>query len=89
MVSSLECLALIPNSIISSITLKILPHECHKKGRPVCRIRSITQRYWGITWSLMVAGATRTGNAVANMIRFWFGPDGFGPVLDKLKRGEL
>jgi Na+-transporting NADH:ubiquinone oxidoreductase subunit C len=36
-----------------------------------------------------ITGATRTGNAVANMIRFWVGPDGFGPVLDKLKRGEL
>lgn len=36
-----------------------------------------------------ITGATRTGNGITNMIRFWVGPNGFGPVLDKLKAGEL
>ena len=36
-----------------------------------------------------ITGATRTGNGVTNMIRFWVGPDGFGPVLDRLGRGEI
>ncbi len=36
-----------------------------------------------------ITGATRTGSGVQNMIRFWIGPDGFGPVLDALKDGRL
>ena len=36
-----------------------------------------------------ITGATRTSNGVQNMIRFWVGPDGFGPVLDALRAGEL
>lgn len=36
-----------------------------------------------------ITGATRTGNGMTNIIRFWVGPDGFGPVLEKLKSGEI
>jgi len=34
-----------------------------------------------------ISGATRTGVGVTNLLRFWLGPDGFGPYLDRL-RGE-
>lgn len=36
-----------------------------------------------------ITGASRTGAGVTNMVRFWLGPDGYGPVLDKLESGEL
>lgn len=42
------------------------------------------------TWQVDgITGATRTGQGVTNMIRFWVGEDGFGPILDKLENGEL
>jgi Na+-transporting NADH:ubiquinone oxidoreductase subunit C len=36
-----------------------------------------------------ISGATRTGNGVTNLLRFWLGENGFGPFLDKLKTGEI
>ena len=36
-----------------------------------------------------ITGATRTGIGVTNMIRFWMGPDGYGPFLDAVQRGEF
>lgn len=33
-----------------------------------------------------ISGATRTGTGVTNLVRFWFGPDGYGPYLARLKR---
>lgn len=36
-----------------------------------------------------ISGATYTSDGVQNLVRFWLGPDGFGPYLDKLKQGEL
>jgi Na+-transporting NADH:ubiquinone oxidoreductase subunit C len=38
-----------------------------------------------------ISGATRTGRAVTRMVRFWLGPDGFGPFLERLaaRGGEL
>jgi len=36
-----------------------------------------------------ITGATRSSNGVQNMIRFWVGPLGFGPVLDALRNGDL
>ncbi|KAA9009412.1 NADH:ubiquinone reductase (Na(+)-transporting) subunit C [Histidinibacterium aquaticum] len=36
-----------------------------------------------------ITGATRTSNGVQNMVRFWIGPEGFGPVLDALGEGRL
>lgn len=35
-----------------------------------------------------ISGATRTGHAVTNLLRFWLGPDGFGPFLSRLAREE-
>jgi Na+-transporting NADH:ubiquinone oxidoreductase subunit C len=32
-----------------------------------------------------ISGATRTGNGVSNLLRFWLGPDGYGPYLDRLR----
>jgi len=32
-----------------------------------------------------LSGATLTANGVTNMIRYWLGPEGFGPFLDKLQ----
>jgi Na+-transporting NADH:ubiquinone oxidoreductase subunit C len=38
-----------------------------------------------------ISGATRTGRAVTRVVRFWLGPDGFGPFLERLaaQGGEL
>lgn len=35
-----------------------------------------------------ITGATRTGRGIANMVRFWLGPDGYGPLLRAIERGE-
>jgi Na+-transporting NADH:ubiquinone oxidoreductase subunit C len=31
-----------------------------------------------------ISGATRTGTAVTRVVRFWLGPDGYGPLLERL-----
>ncbi len=36
-----------------------------------------------------ITGATRTGRGVTQMVRFWLGPDGYGPLLDAIGRGEF
>lgn len=36
-----------------------------------------------------ITGATRTSNAMTNAMRFWLGPDGYGPLLDAIRRGEF
>ncbi|SFD80075.1 FMN-binding protein [Roseivivax sediminis] len=36
-----------------------------------------------------ITGATRTGRAVTQMVRFWLGPEGYGPLLDAIARGEF
>jgi Na+-transporting NADH:ubiquinone oxidoreductase subunit C len=36
-----------------------------------------------------ITGATRTSNAMAAMLRFWLGPDGYGPLLAAIRRGEF
>lgn len=36
-----------------------------------------------------ITGATRTSSAVTRMVRFWLGPDGYGPLLDAIRRGEF
>ncbi len=33
-----------------------------------------------------ISGATRTGTGMTNLLRFWLGPDGYGPYLDRLRR---
>ena len=35
-----------------------------------------------------ISGATLTSNGVTNMIKYWLGGDGFGPVLQKLRSEE-
>lgn len=36
-----------------------------------------------------ITGATRTGSGVTRMVRFWLGPDGYGPLIDAVRRGEF
>jgi len=36
-----------------------------------------------------ITGATRTGAAVTQMVRFWLGPEGYGPLIDAVGRGEF
>lgn len=36
-----------------------------------------------------ITGATRTGNAVTQIVRFWLGPQGYGPLIDAIRRGEF
>ena len=33
-----------------------------------------------------ISGATRTGNGITTLLRFWLGPDGYGPYLARLRR---
>lgn len=36
-----------------------------------------------------ITGATRTGTAISSMLQFWLGPQGYGPLLDAIRRGEF
>ncbi len=36
-----------------------------------------------------ITGATRTGRGVTGMVRFWLGPEGYGPLIDAIGRGEF
>ncbi|MCV2868677.1 Na+-translocating NADH-quinone reductase subunit C [Defluviimonas sp. WL0002] len=36
-----------------------------------------------------ITGATRTSNAVTRMVRFWLGPEGYGPLIEAIRRGEF
>ncbi|GGL81555.1 FMN-binding protein [Wenxinia marina] len=36
-----------------------------------------------------ITGATRTSTAIERMVRFWLGPDGYGPFLRAVERGEF
>ncbi|MEJ6394592.1 FMN-binding protein [Gymnodinialimonas sp. 2305UL16-5] len=36
-----------------------------------------------------ITGATITTRGVTQMVRFWMGPDGYGPLLDAIRRGEF
>ncbi len=36
-----------------------------------------------------LSGATLTSNGVDALIQFWMGDDAYGPLLDKLRKGEL
>jgi len=36
-----------------------------------------------------ISGATRTSRGITNMLRFWLGPNGFGPFLRNLRDGEI
>ena len=36
-----------------------------------------------------ISGATLTSNGVTNMIRYWLGENGYGPVLQQLREGSV
>lgn len=36
-----------------------------------------------------ITGATRTSNAITQIVRFWLGPDGYGPLITAIKREEF
>ncbi len=36
-----------------------------------------------------ITGATRTSNAVTQMVRFWTGSKGYGPLMAAIRRGEF
>ncbi|MRX49483.1 FMN-binding protein [Paracoccus sp. S-4012] len=36
-----------------------------------------------------ITGATRTTNGISQMVRFWLGPQGYGPLLEAIRRGEF
>ncbi|MBF9033678.1 FMN-binding protein [Rhodobacterales bacterium HKCCE2091] len=36
-----------------------------------------------------ITGATRTSSAMTRIVRFWLGPEGYGPFLDAVNRGEF
>lgn len=36
-----------------------------------------------------ITGATRTSNAMTQIMRFWLGPEGYGPFLTAVRRGEF
>lgn len=36
-----------------------------------------------------LSGATLTSNGVENLIQFWFSDQAYGPMLDKIRKGEL
>lgn len=36
-----------------------------------------------------ITGATRTSNAITRMVRFWLGPQGYGPLIAAIQRGEF
>ncbi|PRX08395.1 UNVERIFIED_ORG: Na+-transporting NADH:ubiquinone oxidoreductase subunit C [Martelella mediterranea] len=36
-----------------------------------------------------ITGATNTGNAFTKIMRFWGGPEGYGPLIDAVQRGEF
>ena len=51
-------------------------------------IEVVKGRAKGINQVDGISGATRTGNGVTKLIRFWLGPDAYGPYLDRLRRGD-
>lgn len=36
-----------------------------------------------------ITGATRTSNAITRMVRFWLGPQGYGPLIAAIRRNEF
>lgn len=50
------------------------------------RIRVVKDGADGVHEVDGISGATRTSTGVANLVRFWLGPDGYGPYLARLRR---
>lgn len=36
-----------------------------------------------------ITGATRTSNAMTRIVRFWLGPEGYGPLIRSVQKGEF
>lgn len=36
-----------------------------------------------------ITGATRTSTAIGRIVRFWMGPNGYGPLIAAIRRGEF
>ena len=36
-----------------------------------------------------ITGATRTSNGITRIVRFWLGPEGYGPLMAAIRRGEF
>ncbi len=51
------------------------------------RLEVVKGRAKGIHEIDGISGATRTGSGVSKLIRFWLGPEGYGPYLDRLRQG--
>lgn len=51
----------------------------------VIRIEVVKGKGAGVHEVDGISGATRTGTGVTNLLRFWLGPDGYGPYLARLK----
>lgn len=49
------------------------------------RIRAVRGESAGIHEVDGISGATRTMTGINNLLRFWLGPDGYGPYLARLK----
>ncbi|NQV98763.1 MAG: Na+-translocating NADH-quinone reductase subunit C [Rhodospirillales bacterium] len=50
------------------------------------QIRVVTGAASGIYEVDGISGATRTGNGVSNLVKFWLGTNGYGPYLARLKQ---
>ena len=51
----------------------------------VIRIEAVRGAAAGVHQVDGISGATRTSVGVTNLLRFWLGPDGYGPYLDRLR----
>jgi len=61
-------------------------HLFDSEGKPAIRV--VNQAADSPTLVDGISGATRTSQGVGNMVRYWAGADGYGPFLDRLRRGE-
>lgn len=57
-------------------------------GGGVIRLEVVKGRGQGLFEVDGISGATRTTAGVERLVRFWLGPDGFGPYVDRLKRAR-
>ncbi len=54
----------------------------------VIRIEVVEGAATGVHQVDAISGATRTSNGVTQLMRFWLGPDGYGPFLDRRRMEE-
>lgn len=59
-----------------------------RDARGEIRIRVVRETQTGLASEHRIqgiSGATRTSDGVSNLVRFWVGPDGFGPYLERIR----